>query len=99
MIANPTIFSWTHATTTLTLGALILAAILAGVQRHRKPVSIKSRDSLASASASPWRANRNDRSELVNTALSTLFISQYGARSSSAIGTGAVQKFHRLKSF
>src|SRR6266850_6440369 len=54
-----------HATSTLTSAARILAATRIGVQRHRRPYSIKSRDKLAIMVASAGRANRNDSSELV----------------------------------
>src|SRR5882724_8600732 len=65
MIANPAMFPRMHATSTLTSGSRILAATRSGVQRHRRPYSIKSRDKLAMAVASAGRANRNDSSELV----------------------------------
>src|SRR5207244_10190828 len=65
MIANPVMLPSMHATSTLISGARILAATRIGVQRHRRPYSIKSRDKLAMVVASAGRANRNDSSELV----------------------------------
>src|SRR5438128_9745584 len=65
MIANPAMLPSMHATSTLTSGARILAATRMGVQRHRRPYSIKSRDKLAMVVASAGRANLNDSSELV----------------------------------
>jgi len=46
-------------------GAHMLAATRIGVQRHRRPNSIKSRDKLAMVLAFDSRADRSDSSELV----------------------------------
>ena len=65
MMAKPAILQRTRATSTFVSGALMLTAIRAGVQRHGRPYSIKSRDNRAMGAASAGRASRNLRSEWV----------------------------------
>src|SRR6266446_3307398 len=90
------------ATSTLTSGARILAATRVGVQRHRRPYSIKSRDKLAMVVASAGRANRNDSSELVMRYLSPKSMGAIKFCADGAAAVATCSKFRvqcsRLKS-